>query len=249
MARESLYPLDQRIERAFDRSQILAVEIDLDRDSTAAQVAQLMASEGLYSRGDDLSRHISHDLMRRVDSLARVWGVPPTALRAMRPWFLAMRLSALAVEAAGISADYGIDFYFMKKARARSMAVRALETAALHMGIFRDLTEEQEEQFLRQTLDESLRAQEMVDTLLPVWSRGDTAALAALIFGESWSDESMRTLRERIYDDRNKRMADSIFHWASQNERVFVVVGSAHLVGELGIPSLLRRRGCAVSQH
>jgi uncharacterized protein len=51
-----------------------------------------------------------------------------------------------------------------------------------------------------------------------------------------------------VYFDRNRSMAKQLEASLLQGGRWFAVVGAEHLIGELGIPNLLRQRGFRVEQ-
>ena len=53
-------------------------------------------------------------------------------------------------------------------------------------------------------------------------------------------------MRERLYDARNREMADKIVVMLAGTDPVFVAVGTGHLLGDAGIVELLRRKGYAI---
>ena len=55
-------------------------------------------------------------------------------------------------------------------------------------------------------------------------------------------------MRERLYDARNREMADKIVAMLAGNEPTFVAVGAGHLLGATGIVELLRQKGYAVKR-
>ncbi|MCP5040788.1 MAG: TraB/GumN family protein, partial [bacterium] len=54
---------------------------------------------------------------------------------------------------------------------------------------------------------------------------------------------------EKMYYERNERMADFAAKQLGKPGNHFLVVGTAHMIGERGIPSLLRRKGYTVEQR
>jgi uncharacterized protein YbaP (TraB family) len=53
----------------------------------------------------------------------------------------------------------------------------------------------------------------------------------------------------RVYKERNEKMAVGIAQFLSENRKVFVVVGAAHLVlDQDNVIELLRRRGLKVER-
>jgi len=80
--------------------------------------------------------------------------------------------------------------------------------------------------------------------LQTAWLEGDVA----------WLDQEavapLQRLAPRLYRrlvvDRNRRWTARIERLLNGSERVFIVVGVGHLVGEDGVPAMLRRRGFVV---
>ena len=52
----------------------------------------------------------------------------------------------------------------------------------------------------------------------------------------------------KLLEDRNHPMADAIEKLLKGNEKSFVVVGAAHMVGKEGIVALLKGKGYTVEQ-
>jgi uncharacterized protein YbaP (TraB family) len=53
-------------------------------------------------------------------------------------------------------------------------------------------------------------------------------------------------MRERLYDARNREMADKIGVMLAGADLTFVAVGTGYLLGDTGIVELLRRKGYAI---
>lgn len=250
MARDELYPLATVIEEAFESSDELVVEINLSDDSTIQSVTEVMLKQGVYPLGDHLGLHISPELQNRVDSLSLVWGLDTVWVHRQKPWMIAMQLANLAIERSGVRSENGIDLHFMHLAEARNIPIRSLETAAEQLQTMQSMSDSLGEAFLAWTLEDALHVSEMLDTMFAAWSRGDTQALYDLVLAEDSSQQiDMTPVKTGLYDDRNQRMMIQIERYLQENRRAFVVVGSAHLVGEEGIPALLKQRGFHVQQH
>ena len=86
-----LYPLDPRIESAFQTAHTLVLEIPLD---TAAQqqVAQKLARAGAYPAGDSIDLHLAREVLELLHRHLKRSGSSFDRVRPLRPWFVAVIL-------------------------------------------------------------------------------------------------------------------------------------------------------------
>jgi uncharacterized protein YbaP (TraB family) len=175
----------------------------------------------------------------------------PDGLVYLRPWVAAQQLQAQAYGAEnvkGLSLDEGVDHKVYEAAKARGAKFRAFETVALHLHLLTDngnIDEGMTE--LRRTL-KSLLAETSDQTaqqrLFDAWYRGDTKALAVS------SDDTLKQMspagRKALLEDRNRAWIPQIAAMLNEKHTYFITVGAAHLVGNIGVPTLLRERGFRV---
>jgi len=248
MAPPSLYPLSPVIENAFRSAQALGVEINIGEDSTIAETQQEFVRNGVYSKGDNLANHISAPLLARIDSLCLAWDLPVSGMHTLKPWFLTIRLSAVAIEQTGIEAGQGIDLHFMQAADSLHKEVIPLETVSQQVSVFRDMEDSLQEPMLQWTIAEAADVKSMVDSMFIFWRTGDTLGMARLVQNDN-EDPRFTRFYERLYTERNQRMADKVERFLKQGQNVFVVIGSAHLVGDDNVLKLLRQKGYRVEQY
>jgi uncharacterized protein YbaP (TraB family) len=62
------------------------------------------------------------------------------------------------------------------------------------------------------------------------------------------NDAKFSPFYQRIYSDRNVRMASQVEQFLQKKRKMFVVVGAAHLVGPGSVLGLLRKKGFQVEQ-
>ena len=116
-ADKTFYPLDSVIVNAFDRSDELAVEIDIS-DSTVFQKSMHLSSLlGKLDGDKTLDMFLPEDALYSLDSLCLAWSIPVDFFSGYKPWAAAMTLSSIANQRAGLDARLGIDLYFLTMAR------------------------------------------------------------------------------------------------------------------------------------
>jgi uncharacterized protein YbaP (TraB family) len=83
--------------------------------------------------------------------------------------------------------------------------------------------------------------------MVRAWTDGDLAELED--YGR-WCDclrnDAERAAMKRLLDDRNPVLAAAIDSLHRRGQRVFAGVGSLHMIGPNGVPTLLARRGFQV---
>lgn len=118
-ADSTFYPLPEVIQNAFDESEELVVEINISDDSIANEITSQSLKKGILSQDVRLTDIIKSETWRTIDSLCSVWNYSCTQFLKMRPWFVAMTLTYLAISRTGIDSDYGIDAVLIDSALVR----------------------------------------------------------------------------------------------------------------------------------
>jgi uncharacterized protein len=240
---KSMYPLAKEIEEAFDRSTVLAVEIDLNRVDTW-KTEDAILKLGLYRDGDTLWKHISPETRQLLEKFCAVYGVPAERFAAMKPWLVSMSTAMLPMVKNGMDPGLGIDKYFMDKAKDKKRIVE-IESLEGQFKIFAGFPEGVQEKILADGLKDPGDAQEKAKRVENAWIAGDAAELER-INGDDSSD--LPEVRRAIVQNRNPRMADAAEQLLKGKEIGFVMVGAGHLVGREGVIAILERRGYKVEQ-
>ena len=236
------YPLPEAIEDAYASSSSLLVEFDITDFDTQREVAFLMADMGALPEGEHVRDHLEADTYRALEEAFARLGIPIRSFTGLKPWALAMVLSDLKLQSQGYLPRYGVDRYFLERAGPREIV--DIETPREQLGLLDALDGEL---FLALTLLGFESAAPDMEEIERAWLCGDEAALESLLLRSReellpGSDEMNRA----FFDDRNERMAAAAARRLEKPGEHFMVVGAGHLVGERGIPALLREQGFEV---
>lgn len=240
-----MYPLSDVIEEAFNKSDVLAVEADIRNENPEA-AARLMVS-GLYMSNDTLDAHISPETYDLVKEESAKLGLPIEYVRKQKPWFLGISTQALALMKAGYDPSYGIDLYFLKKAKEKK--VIELEGLDYQLNLLAGFPEKEQELLLIYMLKDLDTMSEEVDALTGAWKSGDAAAVDRIMNRSLIDDKGLSPVYEKLIFARNRAIAAKIERYLKSKGTYFVVVGAAHLVGEKGIVQLLKDKGYSVMQQ
>lgn len=258
LADSTLYPLAPVIDSAFTHADELAVEINLNDEEVVKEVGEQSARRGELAEGT-LRDLLPEDMWNTVDSLCTSWNVPVAMIEKMRPWLAATMLSSYAFMQTGLNTDYGVDFVLLDRAAMEGKAIVGLETAEEQITALADTTESDSSgiYYLKTTLREISEIDSMVVNLMRAWKTGDDEMLRRLLNSEDDENEDLPSQdgkfkeehEQRIFVNRNAKMADSIATFLREDRNVFVVVGVAHLALEKdNVIDALRNRGLKVER-
>ena len=255
-ADKTFYPLDSVIVNAFDRSDELAVEIDIS-DSTVFQKSMHLSSLlGKLDGDKTLDMFLPEDALYSLDSLCLAWSIPVDFFSGYKPWAAAMTLSSIANQHAGLDARLGIDLYFLTMARKMKKKIISLETVELQVNLFTgmDIPDSIGVFAMRNMIKDIALLDSSIAKFKNAWKTGNDSLLtyaANMRMGEFSHEDSLMQdfMYDKILYSRNGRMADSVSKFLDEDRNVFVVVGAAHLTGfKKNVIEILRRKGLTVEQ-
>jgi len=249
VASPDIYPLDNDIEAAFEMSDKLVVEININEVSMLGTM-MLLDKYGTYPEGEGLQEHLPESLYRQLENAFLEIGTPLSMIDNYRPWVIVTMLEGTVMVEQDYSAEYGIDFHFLEKAVNRDMEILELETVEYQFEIMSDVRDE----LMIQMLEMSFKEPDMDDYIDPVgfmfalWEEGDAERMAELVFKDLDEEPALAPYYEVLFDQRNINMIAKIEEYLADEYIYFIVVGAGHLVGEKGLINLLDEAGYTIEQ-
>lgn len=242
---EDFYPLNDEIEDAYEESDVILPEIDLnglDEEALLTTTMELATYEDSRTIRDDLSE----DVYGELEEILQEQGMPIEMMENFRPWFLESMLTELALEESDYRAEHGVDVYFLDRAVEDGKEVRELESYEQQMEMLAGFSEDIQIELLENAIVNYDEMNEGLDELVGFWQDGDVEALSGA--SEAEADESFEGYEEYMEEmntNRNINMADTIFDLLAEDngETHFVIVGALHMVEEPSIVSLLEEDG------
>ncbi|NNG04421.1 MAG: TraB/GumN family protein [Inquilinus sp.] len=233
------------VTEALTASDSLSVELVLD-GATQQQLGAAMVLTG----GRTLDGMIGTDLFAEVVAAARPYGLPEPALRMLEPWAVMAMLSIPPEELARtMSGQPSVDQLLQNIATANGIRLHALETVTEQVEALSGMSDADEIEMLRQTVDQQSKVAAMIDEMVGHYVNRDIGGLHAFMLEQSMGDDPALLDRflDRILDVRNRRMVDRMADVMAEGN-AFVAVGALHLPGDTGLLSLLEQRGHSVSR-
>ena len=245
LAKKEIYPLSQKIENAFDQSDFLVVEANVN-DIKKIDIQKLMES-AFYPANDALEKHVSPETFEWVKKETEGLGIPLELLDKQKPWFLAMTLVSLESIKLGLDPNLGIDKYFLSKAEGKKKILE-LESLDYQIRLLSGFSEKDQELFLIYTLKDLNVMEQEMGPLIQAWVSGDAQAMESILARSVSEDKRLSAILEKLIFERNRRMVAKIEDFLRTKETYFVIVGAGHLVGNQGILKLLRGKGYLIEQ-
>lgn len=252
LGKADFYPLHPTIEAAFRAADTLVFEID-PLAAADPQVVLRMQLRGMLPAGQTLTDVVSPQALENLEGVLTRFGIPLGNFMTLKPWLLTLMLANVQASSLGYSAQHGLESYFIAQ-KDPDTRIEQLETLDQQVDMLDSLDPELLLGYSLQDFDDG--AAEM-EALIDAWRCADKRALSEQLFSEMLAVEQnsedsekagMEELYERLYTDRNKVMADGIVRFIETGKgNWFVVVGSAHLLGEGSVVELLEARGYTVT--
>lgn len=249
------YPLSPDIDAALAKSSLVVFEISPADMQDKAAAGMALFKAGMRMDGTTLD----HDLTPGQQAKFAAWakkhharlaksGLALEIMQRFKPWFVAIMITQLEYQAAGMSPEYGLDEYMGKSAGDAGKQMLGLETVAEQVRFLSGLSLKDQVQMLDESLDESGSTAGEIARLHKAWRAGDADAL--------WKDMGQK-MRDQYPDAYRAIDADRNAHWLPRlaamidtpgEKNALVVVGSLHLLGPDGLVEGLKARGYKVER-
>jgi uncharacterized protein len=239
----SAYPLHPALQQAFNDSQRVVFEVDLNAVSQQA-VLREFEEVGVYPPGDNLEHHISPATIRLVKQVLARLGISYKKAIRFKPALLGELITSRYTELAGFREDLGVDRYFFSQAKNTRKPVFGLETVRDQARVLSS-DDTPGEARLVEAIVSLPAAKAILDELVVAWKAGRINTLDRLLNQDEWSDPKSF---ESMFLQRNRKWLPQIERFLQGDGNYLVIVGSGHLVGDHGLVRALEGRGYRVKQ-
>ncbi len=263
IATPDLYPLNPVIMECWNKSDALAVEInivDFDASSLVRNMSDFLPKV-VDLTGGKLSNKLPPELYEKVKEKLLGSEVMPgmTITEAVLDMFTPLGIAAiLQLNDLGkylALAEYnevdGIDKHFLKLATEKNKPIHEVESIGLQMEIlftmFETLADDINsyiEGVLDNTNDTDVGLE--FDKLLAAWKNGDVDAIDKMMNTSDMpnvSNEQYKKIMDHLLYNRNVNMAKKIEEYLTNTGTYFIVIGAGHYVGKKSIIDILQQTG------
>lgn len=237
LLRASDYPLPAAYEQAWRESSRVVFEI-APGEMEKPEVRQKVGSLSLLKDGK-LSDRVSADTWKNLSAWAAETSTPEPVLQRLQPWMAGLTVSLTAFDRMGYKSEFGMEKHFASRLKAEGKVPSGLETATGQITLFTTLSMRQQEDMLRQALEEVKNPRVLLATSA-AWHAGDVEALHARMH-ESFED--FRYLEKILLTDRNTAWIPTLEKYLQGDQPTLVMVGAGHLCGPGSVVDLLEKKG------
>ncbi|WP_444943877.1 TraB/GumN family protein [Microbulbifer sp. ZKSA006] len=242
LATEDFYPLREKIEQAYSRSDAIAVEADILAAEGDPLLQQRIMMESVYQGERTLKDELPPELYDQLKSWMQKRNMPEAMFIRQRPAIAMISMSMLEMQAHGLNPELGIDRHFLLKAKKDGKSILELEGVLQQFQMLNGL--ENPALLLQQTLEQIEDISSFLPQITSAWKKGDSDTLNRLIILDSLTENpEYKSLYDTLFFDRNKKMAEKIVLKGPNHKSLFVIVGAGHLVGERSVLEFLGDSG------
>ena len=238
--KSTIYPLAPQLEKAFEQSDLLVLEVDTEKYSLS-EMQRRMMEVSLLQDGQTLKKVLDPAVMDRLnESLAR-YGINTQQIAQFKPAMVMNQLVVLRLMTLGYLPEYGLEQHF--RAKLNDKRILELESLDMQLDVLFNQPLDLQIQLLTDTLELEHEIEPVLADMVGAWLAGNDRGLLALILQQSGTSELSQAFSKRILDDRNVTMAKTIGQYLDTVGTYFVLAGVAHFIGESSIVSLLKQQG------
>ena len=202
-------------------------------------IADLSYELGFSRDGRLLSEKIGPELTDALREKAAQYDMPMPMLLTMEPWLAATTISMGVAAAIGYEPALGVEMVLSEELSAERKGF--LETPEEQLGFLAGGDLGAQIAMLRATLETMDVMSSDIGAMVNAWIAGEPELLGD-IFNAQMGDYDAGMV-EQLIDMRNHNWVEQIEAMLERNESALLVVGAAHLAGDVSVVKLLEERG------
>ena len=238
------YPLPKEYDQAYQDSNKLIFETDMEAASQPAFLQKMMAMM-TYSDGTTLDKVLDKDTYQALAVFLSSRGVPMQAFASYKPGMVTITLSIMELQAMGYTSE-GVDLFFSKLAKKDSKPQNWLETPDDQLAFLSKMGSDDPSAMIDYTLKDIANMKETFGKLHQSWLKGDMPAMAEV------GITPFKTDYPSIYEDllvtRNNNWLPQIEVMLADTPKEFILVGALHLSGPDGVLEKLKAKGYKIEK-
>ncbi len=160
-------------------------------------------------------------------------------------WAVLVLMGQRVAQNAALSPEAGVEAGLTARFRAAGKPIAGLETARSQLMLFETLEPHVQRALLTRAAAEADDAVDEVGAMTAAWTSGDVAALEAIVNEDV---DAIPAARAAIIGDRNRAWSVWVERRLDKPGTVLVAVGAGHLVGDDGVPAMLKAEGVKVTR-
>lgn len=256
VANSSDFDFPKYIIDAYEKSNYLACEFNVieyknDQDKLMEDISNMM-----YLDGTTLKNHLDIETYEKIVNFLKQKNMYNEQYDNYRPFFIESLITLQTATDANLSANDGIDEYFINKAINDNKTILELESSSYQLNVANSLSDKLYNLIFNDTIDNYDENVNSLKKLYQSWKTGNEKEIISslnedLEINSSYTSEEKELIKEyntKINDERNIEMANKLIEYFDSDKDVFFMVGTAHIVSENGLVNILKENGFNVKQ-
>ena len=238
--KQSLYPMAQQFQSAFNNSDTVVVEVDT-MNLNQKDMTTLVNRYFLLPEPQTLRQILN---ATELADLAEYLGIRNTSIEAvekLKPSMLAVQLSLNQLVSMGYLQEHGLERFFLKQIGPRE--ILQLESIEQQFDLLGNPSMKLQREILRDTISQENELDDNLTALVTAWLSGNTESFEALTQSMASDSPEYKVFSEKLLDERNMAMAIKIDSYLKLEGNYFIMIGAAHLVGKNSVVTLLTKKG------
>ncbi|MDR3227137.1 MAG: TraB/GumN family protein [Prevotellaceae bacterium] len=238
--RASDFPLPKEFDVAFTKAQTLVLEADVKAEG----IIQKVISESMLPEGQTLKSVLKAEQYQAICDAAEKAGMSMMVIEKMKPGMALMTLSTMMMQKQNISAQ-GVDMYYYDKATGKNKSVEFLESIDFQLDLICNIPFNLDE-FIKYSLEDmnQINAEQEFSKIVEEWRAGKATAENEI----KKMKKDCPSIYKAMFSDRNYKWMPVIEKYLDDDKIEFIIVGSAHLWGDDGLLTLLKKKGYKIGQ-
>lgn len=241
--REQDYPLPQEFEIAFNNSEILILETDLN-EMGKPDKAKIMLGYTMLPSDKTLKTLLTEEIYNELETACAKYSISLAQLNNLKPTMAILALSMMELRKIGVT-NIGVDKYYLNKALAVKKDLLFLEDVEYQIKLLANMSDGNENEFVKHSLKDLKDNTEMFEEMTTCWRDGTAGIMKDKI-------EEMKTDHPKLYQsllvERYNNWIPHFEGYLETKEVEFVVVGALHLYGANGVLQQMKNKGYKVKQ-
>jgi uncharacterized protein YbaP (TraB family) len=238
------YPLPEQFDQAYQKTQILVLETDLNA-MDKPEIQALLQKKLMYAQGQNLKSHLKPATYKALEEYLQKINLPIAAIAQFKPSLVMLTLMVAELQRLDL-AEAGVDTFFNRKALTEGKTLAQLETVTKQLEVLENMGKGHEDELILSTLDDLKNLPDMMQDLKTAWRNGDLTQLESI--GITPLVKDYPALYQMILVERNLSWLPQIEVFLTTPEKELILIGALHLVGKDGLLAHLRQRGYKVEK-
>ena len=242
--RDTDFPLPDRFDYAYSKSDMLVIETDIDQMSTA-EVQEYLLYNSLFMDGRTLKTVLNPQVYKMLAQACNRYGFPLTGdVEYIKPSMVVNILTVMQIQELGFM-ETGVDQYYYDKAKNDNKPVAFLESVESQIDVIVSMGEGYEDEYVMYSLLDMDNTEEGIQALVAEWKTGEKSIAEESLYEmiDEWP-----SLYKSMITDRHDVWFPQIDQLLSSEKTCFIIVGFLHLPGPYGLLQYLESKGCTLEQ-